>query len=127
MTGRHRELHRAEEELAAARHLRSGGFAAQAISRAYYGAFFAAEVALARLGEARARHSGVIAAFGQLLIRAGDMDPDAGKLLRSLFDRRSAADHDWIDPPSDTEAERAIADAEHVVRAVADWLDRSPR
>jgi uncharacterized protein (UPF0332 family) len=121
------ELRRAEQELAAARHLRSGGFAAQAISRAYYAAFYAAEIALAKRGEVRSQHSGVIAAFSQLLIRAGEMEPDAGKRLRSLFDRRSAADYDWIDPPSDVEAERAIADAEHVVGAVADWLDRSPR
>jgi uncharacterized protein (UPF0332 family) len=127
VSGRHLELRRAEEELAAARHLRSGGFAAQAISRAYYGAFYAAEVALAQLGEARSRHSGVIAAFSQVLIHAGEMEPEAGNLLRSLFDRRSAADLDWIDPPSDVDAERAIADAEQVVGAVADWLDRSPR
>jgi uncharacterized protein (UPF0332 family) len=35
-------LARARYELAAADHLASGGFAAQAISRAYYAAFYAA-------------------------------------------------------------------------------------
>ena len=121
------ELHRAHEELAAARHLTAGGFAAQAISRAYYAAFYAAEAALQQLGETRSKHSGVIAAFGQLLVRTGEIEPAAGKLLRSLFDRRAGADYDWIDPPSSSDAEQAIADAEHVVRSVESWFDRSSR
>jgi uncharacterized protein (UPF0332 family) len=119
------ELRRAREELAAARHLQAGAFAAQAISRAYYAAFYAAEAALAQLGETLSKHSAVVAAFGQLLVRPGQIDPEAGKLLRSLFDRRSGADYDWVEPPSLEEAETAIGDAEQVVRAVAEWLSRS--
>jgi uncharacterized protein (UPF0332 family) len=119
------ELGRAREELAAARLLESGGFPAQAISRAYYAAFYAAEAALGRLGETRSKHSGVIAAFGRLLVVSGEIDAQAGRLLRSLFDRRSDADYDWFDPPSREEAAKAIGDAETVVAAVADWLSRS--
>jgi len=127
VNARANELRRAHEELAAARHLAAGDFSAQAISRAYYAAFYAAEAALWRLGETRSKHSGVIAAFGQLLIRTGEIDAEAGKLLRSLFDRRSGADDDWVDPPSPSDAEQAIVDAERVVRAAETWLDRSSR
>lgn len=116
------ELRRAYEELAAARHLTAGGFAAQAISRAYYAAFYAAEAALQHLGETRSKHSGIIAAFGQLLVRTGEIDQEAGKLLRSLFDRRSGADYDWGDPPSPADAAQAIDDADRVVRSVENWL-----
>jgi uncharacterized protein (UPF0332 family) len=119
------ELRRAGEELAAARHLAAGGFAAQAASRAYYAAFYAAEAALHRLGETRSKHSGVIAAFGQHLVRTGAIDAEAGKLLRSLFDRRSGADYDWVDPPSHSDAEAAIADAARVVQMVEEWLQRA--
>jgi uncharacterized protein (UPF0332 family) len=121
------ELRRAHEELAAARHLTTGGFSAPAVSRAYDAAFYAAEAALRRLDETRSKHSGVIAAFGQLLVRTGEIDADAGKLLRSLFDRRSGADYDWIAPPSPSEAEQAINDADRVVRSVETWLGRSSR
>ncbi|GAC1373961.1 MAG: hypothetical protein NVSMB4_00990 [Acidimicrobiales bacterium] len=41
---------RAEDELGAARLLADGGFAAQAVSRAYYGAFCAAQAALLPTG-----------------------------------------------------------------------------
>ena len=57
-------LHRSRTELDAARVLLSAGFGDQAISRAYYGAFYAAEAALLSLGETRSKHSGVLAAFG---------------------------------------------------------------
>lgn len=123
MTAHPGELHRAHEELAAARHLTAGGFAAQAISRAYY----AAEAALQQLDETRSKHSGVIAAFGQLLVRTGEIESEAGKLLRSLFDRRSGADSGSVDPPSPSDADQAIDDAERVVRSVENWFRGSAR
>jgi uncharacterized protein (UPF0332 family) len=119
------ELNRAREELAAARHLQAGAFAAQAISRAYYAAFYAAEAALTQVGVTRSKHSAVIAGFIQRLVRAGEIDPEAGRLLRSLFDRRSGADYDWVDAPSLRDSETAIGDAEQVVAAIASWFDRA--
>ena len=55
-------LERSRHELAAARLLADNGFPAQAISRAYYAAFYAAEAALLGIGEVRSKHAGVIAA-----------------------------------------------------------------
>lgn len=96
---------RAQEELAAARLLANGGFAAQAVSRAYYGAFYAAEAVLLQLDETRSKHSGVVAAFVRLVVQPGGIDPDAGRLLRSLFDRRAQADYSENAVPPD-EAQR---------------------
>jgi uncharacterized protein len=115
-------LARARRELAAARHLAAGGFPAQAISRAYYAAFYAAEVALGELGETRSRHSGVVAAFGQLLVRPGTLDATTGRLLRSLFERRARADYDEDDEPTDDDARTAIDDASVVVETIDRWL-----
>jgi uncharacterized protein (UPF0332 family) len=112
---------RAEEELAAARLLANGGFAAQAVSRAYYGGFYAAEAVLLELGETRSKHSGVVAAFVRLVVQAGGIDPDAGRLLRSLFDRRAQADYSEVAVPPG-EAAAAIDDAETVIRAAVSWL-----
>jgi len=112
---------RAEEELAAARLLAGGGFPAQAVSRAYSGAFYAAEAVLLELGETRSQHSAVVAAFVRLVVRPGGIDPDAGRLLRSLFDRRAQADYSEDAVPPE-EAAAAIEDAETVIRAVVSWL-----
>ena len=115
------ELARSRRELAAAQLLASGGFAAQAISRAYFAAFFAAEAALLALGETRSKHSGVVSAFGKLVIREGGFDESTGRLLRSLFERRNEADYLSVDAPAD-EAAAAIRDAERFVSAVESWL-----
>jgi uncharacterized protein (UPF0332 family) len=119
-------LARCREELAAARLLADKGFSAQAVSRAYFAAFFAAETALLALGETRSKHSGVVAAFIHLLVRSGDLDQDTGRLLRSLFERRNEADYAPVPVPQE-EADAAIRDAEHVVTAVEQWLDHRDR
>lgn len=108
-------------EIAAAKVLAREGFAAQAVSRCYYAAFYAAEAALLSLGESRSKHAGVIAAFAQLLIKREGADERAGRLLRSLYDRRSHADHDLGPVPQDV-AEQAIEDAETVAGIIDNWL-----
>ena len=118
------ELERSYQELAAARLLVENGFPAQAISRAYYAAFYAAELALLRLGETRSKHAGVIAAFGRLLVTDRGLDPQVGRLLRSLFERRSRADYEAGTVPTD-EGARAVADATFVVSAIEAWVQRS--
>lgn len=114
---------RSRQELEAARFLAGGGFAAQAVSRAYYAAFYAAEEALLALGETRSKHSGVLAAFEKLVVREGGLDPAIGRLLRSLFRRRNEADYGAV-PASREEAEEATRDAERVVDAFESWLAR---
>lgn len=100
----------------------SGGFHAQAVSRAYFAAFFAAEEALLALGETRSKHSGVISAFGRLVVRDGGFDEETGGLLRGLFERRNQADYAPIEVPQE-EAELAISSAERFLDAVRSWLD----
>ncbi len=114
-------LDRSRQEIEAARLLADGGFGAQAISRAYYAAFYAAEKALAALGESRTKHSGVIAAFGKLLIRDGGLDEEIGRSLRSLFEQRYDVDYGEA-VASREDAERAIGDAESFVDAVESWF-----
>jgi uncharacterized protein (UPF0332 family) len=116
-----RGLARAKEELAAAAALLAAGFPRQSISRAYYGAFYAAEAALTAVGVRRSKHSGVISAVGQLLVKERDLPEHVGRLLRSLFERRAAADYELLDV-SDAEAAAAITDADAAVTAVAEWL-----
>ena len=115
------EFERSRQELAAAKLLNDNGFPGQAVSRSYYGAFYAAEAALLRLGEVRSKHAGVIAAAGRLLVVQRGLDPRAGRLLRSLFERRSRADYAAENVPVE-EGERAVDDAVFVVTAIEEWL-----
>jgi uncharacterized protein (UPF0332 family) len=112
----------ARTELAAARLLADNDFGAQAVSRAYYAAFYAADAALLHVGETRAKHSGVVSAVGRLLVRERGLEERAGRLLRSLFERRSQADYGLAEVPGD-EARGAVDDAEAVVDIIDAWLE----
>lgn len=120
MTGGGEAFGRAERDLAAARHLLGGGFHEQACSRAYLAAFHAAVAALAVLGEVRAKHAGVISAFGRLLVRERGLDPQAGRALRRLFEQRGDADYSFVPVPAE-QAGAAIHDAETVLASVRAW------
>jgi uncharacterized protein (UPF0332 family) len=87
-------LRRSREEIEAARLLAGGSFFAQAISRAYYAAFYAAEEALSSVGESHSTHSGVISTFGRFVVREGGLDAEYGRILRLLFEGRGRADYD---------------------------------
>jgi uncharacterized protein len=114
-------LTRSRQELEAARLLADSGFGPQAISRAYFAAFFAAEAALLLLGETRSKHSGVISAFGRSVVREGGLEESTGRLLRSLFERRNEADYGFGSAARE-EADTALRDAEQFVDAVASWI-----
>jgi uncharacterized protein (UPF0332 family) len=114
-------LERSRQELAAADLLAEAGFAAQAVSRAYFAAFYAAETALLTHGEVRSKHSGVVAAFATVLVREHGFEERYGRRLRSLFERRSQADY-GPGPVSQQDARDALEDAALVVAAVQEWL-----
>jgi uncharacterized protein (UPF0332 family) len=116
-----RGLGRSRTELEAARLLAEGGFGPQAVSRAYYAAFYAAQAALSTLGETRSKHAGVLAAFGRRLVREGGLDEASGRLIRLLFERRNDADYREL-AVSPEQAREAIDDAERFIKAVTEWL-----
>lgn len=125
MTVRGPGLRRAHDEIRAAHLLAGAGLTAAAVSRSYYAGFYAAEEALVTIGETRSKHSGVVSALGQLVVKQHGLDARAGRLLRSLFDRLSQADYGLTDVPQD-EADRAAEDAELVVELIASWIEARP-
>ena len=120
-SGEGRTLRGAARDLEAARLLLEAGFTDQAVSRAYYAAFAAAEEALMALGETRSKHAGVISAFGALVVRDGGFDRLLGKVVGRLFRLRNEADYGAEDVPADT-AEQAVDDAGRFVDGVRTWL-----
>jgi len=112
---------RGKLDLQAARALHSGGYQRQAISRAYYAAFYSAEAALFELGVTRSKHSGVIAEFGRRLVKEGAVERSVGGILQALFELRLLADYGDRELTKD-DAASALADAERVISAVEAWL-----
>ena len=119
-------LARSRRGLAAAHHLADGGFAAEAISRAYFAAFYAAEAWPRAIGQGRSKHSAVLSAFNELLVRSGEIASDEGRILRALFELRNDADYGSPDASAERAAS-AIVDAERFVAAVEMWLARRDR
>jgi uncharacterized protein (UPF0332 family) len=117
-----RAIARADEDLEAAAELVRSGHYAQAGSRAYFAAFTAASAALLRLGESRSKHSGVLSAFNELLVKPGEIDEGIARTLRWLFDVRNRADYRWT-PLTSEEASAALDGARRFVAAVRKWIE----
>ena len=115
-------LARSAQELEAARLLQDV-FPAQSVTHSYYAAFFAAEAALLALGETRSKHSGVLSAFGRLLMKTGEVDATLGSHLRDLFELRLGATYGGRSVDAQT-AGSATGDARAFVDAVEAWLRR---
>jgi uncharacterized protein (UPF0332 family) len=120
------ELDRARRELAAARALIEAGFPEKAVSSAYYAAFHSALAALLALGETRSKHSGVVAAFGELVVRQGGFDPAVARTLRDLFEQRNNIDYGLEDATTD-EAHMRLGDSERFVTEVERWIEAHGR
>ncbi|MGH2698669.1 MAG: HEPN domain-containing protein [Actinomycetota bacterium] len=118
--GWERALARAADDLEAASELVGSGHFAQAGSRAYFAAFTAASGALLLLDETRSKHSGVLSAFNEFLVKKGDFDETVARGLRWLFDLRNRADYRW-DPLTEEEAQEALKTARTFVAAVQAW------
>lgn len=114
-------MSRARTELEVAHLLLERGYPEQAASRVYYAAFYAADAALLHLGEMPSSHSGLIAAFGRLVVKEGGFDPGTGAVLHRLFELRSDADYESGTVTAE-QVRNALASAERFVAAVEEWL-----
>ncbi len=87
------ELRRGTEALESAQILLQAGKLADAVSRAYYGAFHHARALLLMLGEEARTHSGLDRILQRDLVREGLLDPEAARLLARLMTYRFEADY----------------------------------
>jgi uncharacterized protein (UPF0332 family) len=115
-------LRKAQRYLESARLLREAGDRDSAVSRAYYAAFYLAEVLLDRLGRSLSSHRAVISAFGQEFAKTGRLDARFHRLLISAFEKRQRADYLADAGLDDTEVEQLIADVESFAGAARAWL-----
>jgi hypothetical protein len=88
-----RELDETAGEWAAAGLLASQSFFRQAVTRAYFAAFHAAQGLLAAHGMNASTHEAVQRVFGLHFVMPGLLSKDAGRALSALQARRHEADY----------------------------------
>ena len=93
-----------------------------ACKRAYYAMFHAAHAALSAagaqpLGAVLKTHGGLIAVFGQELVKTGMIDAAHGRAFALVQKTRLLADY-TADPPADADAREAVAHAEAFLAAI---------
>ena len=93
-----------------------------AISRAYYAAFHAAQAALLFEGQKAETHRGLVSLFGLLLVKTGKIAPRFGKMLANLKDDREAGDYETITYLDEESAEHAVREASDFCAAIEEFL-----
>jgi uncharacterized protein (UPF0332 family) len=116
-------LAKARDKSRVARELRDRGDWDDAVSRAYYAAFHAAQAALLTKGQRADTHPRVVVLFGLLLVKTGKLDRRWGKFLANLKDDREAGDYDPLSYVEEDTAARAVQEADELVAAVARYIN----
>jgi uncharacterized protein (UPF0332 family) len=118
-------IYLATEDLAAAQdNLRLGHLRA-AVSRAYYAMFYAVTAVLGSRGLWRSKHQGVIAAFGEHLVKPGLVEPRYGRMLHDAFETRLDSDYAPQPDLNETSARNQITNAQEFVLRMVQVLAKS--
>jgi uncharacterized protein (UPF0332 family) len=105
-------LEKAERKLAVAKKLAATGDHEDAVSRAYYAAFHAAQALLLAEGQRAETHRGLLTLFALLLVKPGKIDARFGKFLANLKDDREASDDETFSFVDQAQAQNAIEEAQ---------------
>ena len=115
-------LLRAEKALRSAKLLLKHGELEDAVSRAYYAMFYAAEALLLSMDLAYSRHSAVHAAFGQYFGKTGKTPPEYHRFLKDAQDLRLAGDYGGRHSVTPEQAEEQIAHAGQFLQFASELL-----
>ena len=115
----------ARRALAAARVLVRAGLYLDAVSRAYYGMFYAARAAVNAAGSEPKTHSGVASEFGRLYVRTERIEAGVARQLREIASKREDADYEGIEL-SQADALDALGAAVRFVDEVGALLGVAP-
>ena len=116
-------MKRARETLADAKSLLERDRVESSINRSYYAIFHALRSVTALDGFDSSKHSGIIAHFNQMYVKAGIFDKEISKLIRIAFSTREKADYDDFAEVTYEMAEEQVAAAEKVISAVECYLE----
>jgi uncharacterized protein (UPF0332 family) len=118
-------LGKSERVLVAAKNLLADGDCEFAAGRAYYALFYAAQALLCERGLRFRKHSGVHSAFGEKLVKTGELDPKFHRWLLAAFEMRIIGDYGVEAEFTNEEVEETIERAEEFLRAARQLLERA--
>ena len=119
------EWRRARDSIGAARLCHSGGFYADAVSRAYYAVMHAAKAVLALYNASPASHAGVVNRFGLVIVQAGLAERHWGAELTQLSLLRKDADYEVSRTFSEAESLNACDRADAFLARILELLPPS--
>jgi uncharacterized protein (UPF0332 family) len=102
------EAARGDEALAAARHLLSGGFHRDAVSRAYYAAYHWARALLLSQGVDPRTHRGVVQMLNLRFVKDGPMPEEIAAHLAHLETYRELSDYSALASFTQAQAEEEV-------------------
>lgn len=117
-------LEKAEKKLEVAEKLFSSGDFEDAVSRAYYAVFHAAQALLLTEGEKAETHKGVVTLFGLLFVKTGKFNKNLGKYLANLKDDRESGDYEIFSYIDKETTESAIAEAKEFIKEAKAYLKK---
>jgi hypothetical protein len=115
-------LEKAEKKLKVAEKLLRSDDYEDAVSRAYYAVFHAAQALLLTEGERAGTHKGVVTLFGLLFVKTGKFKKDLGKYLANLKDERESGDYEVFSYIDRETAETAIEEAKEFIKETQAYL-----
>lgn len=107
---------KAETKLEVAGRLFISGDYEDAVSRAYYAVYHAAQALLLSEGEKAETHKGVITLFSLLFVKTGRFNRNLGKFLANLKDDRESGDYEVFSYIDRETAEAALGGAEEFIK-----------
>lgn len=102
----------AREKLSAAEGLGKMGFYRDAVSRAYYGMYHAAQALLLAYGKKAIGHAGTVSAFNHHFVKTGKVSPEFTKWFSGLKESREFADYEGLRKFTKKDIEKAVEEAE---------------
>ena len=118
-------IEKSHEKLKVAQKLLSGDEYEDAVSRAYYSAFHAAQAALLTEGLSASSHQGLVNLFGLHLVKTGKFEKKFGKFLANLKDDREQSDYEVFSTINQETAQQAVKEAKEFLAAVESYLKQA--
>jgi len=108
-------LERADDCIKDAEILLAGHRYSAVVGRAYYAMFHAATAALLKRDIKRHSHQGIISAFGQFIVKAGDVEPRFHRYIAESFDLRQESDYQPLAEITEKKANKVLERAKEFV------------
>jgi uncharacterized protein (UPF0332 family) len=115
-------LAKARDKMGAARLLVENGKYDDAVSRSYYGVFFAISAALYSKGLSFSTHSQVIGAFNREFVKTGTFPSSFTKMIKLMFNERQLGDYDFDSWINEETARESIGNADSIIAEIERYL-----